>query len=57
MSIKQEINERIEFLNNIVRVQNESIAEIYKQASALVESNASISKEIAELYKSMREPK
>ena len=57
MSIKQEINERIEFLNNIVRVQNESITEIYKQASALVESNASISKEIAELYKSMREPK
>ena len=57
MNIKDDINDRIAFLNKIVKVQNESITVCYKQASDLVESNASIAKEIEFLYASMREPK
>jgi regulator of replication initiation timing len=55
MSINKEIHERIAQLNNVVKVQNKSITEIYAQATELVESNASISREIEALYKAMRQ--
>lgn len=54
MTINNEINARIAQLNNVVRVQHKSIIEIYAQATELVESNASIAKEIEALCKSMR---
>ena len=47
----------LKWLHKIMRVQNESIKEIYGQASALVESNASIAKEIRAIHKTLREAK
>jgi hypothetical protein len=57
MTINQEINARIAQLNNVMKVQNESITEIYKEANEkalhLVESNEGIVREIEVLYESM----
>jgi hypothetical protein len=57
MTINNEIDARIAQLNNVLKVQCESITDIYKEANEkaahLVESNEGIVSEIEALYKSM----
>ena len=54
MKNKQDIDNRINFLRNVTKVQKESINELYSQAGELVNDNARIAKEIESLYASMR---
>ena len=55
--MKNQINDledRIAFLRNVTKVQNESIQACYSQATELVNSNSTISRDIDALYAEIR---
>ena len=49
-----DLEDRLSFLRNVTKVQNESISVCYDQVTALVNSNALISRDIDSLYAEIR---